>query len=95
MIRALLTYSCTFGIRAILSTIREVIGQAEEREQFRRYIADCLWAIAKNTAAGFGGSWFETRYAESRSDAKKQDNRTGDEIVADIIARAGLEVIDA
>lgn len=93
MIRALLAYSCTFGIRAILSTIREVIAQAEEHEQFRHYVADCLWAIAKNTANSFGGTWFEARYAESRRDAKKQDNRTGDEIVADIIARAGLEVI--
>lgn len=93
VIHALLSYSCTFGIRAILSTLREKIRCDIEREQFRTYLADCLWAIAKNTAMSCGGTYFETKYGEGVRQAKPQDNRTGDEIAADVIRRAGLEVI--
>lgn len=73
-------------------TIREKIRDDLEREAFRGYIADCLWAIAKNTAMGCGGSYFETKFRDGIKEAKQEDNRTGDEIVADIIARAGIEV---
>ena len=93
MIRSLLCYSCNFGVRAILVTIRDRIQDDEEREAFRGYIADCLWAIAKNTANSCGGSYFETKFRDGITNAKPADNRTGDEIVADIIKRAGIEVI--
>ena len=92
MICALLSYSCAFGVRGILCTIRDVILQKLEHERYRTYIADCLWAIAKNTANGFGGTWFEMRYT-AIGEHERDDKRTGDEIAADIIARAGLEVI--
>lgn len=74
-------------------TIREKIKDDLEREAFREYIADCLWAIAKNTAIGNSGAFFTKKYREVIEEAKPEDNRTGDEIVADIIARAGIEVI--
>lgn len=80
-------------MRAILVTIREKIRDDLEREAFRGYIADCLWAIAKNTANSCGGTFFETKFRDGIKEAKPEDNRTGDEIVADIIARAGIEVI--
>lgn len=80
-------------MRTILVTIREKIKDDLEREAFRGYIADCLWAIAKNTAMGCGGSYFETKFRDGIKEVKPEDNRTGDEIVADIIARAGIEVI--
>lgn len=91
--RSLLCYSCNFGTRAIILTIRDRIRDAEERDAFRTYVADCLWAIAKNTANSCGGSYFETKFRDGVRAAKPEDNRTGDEIVADIIARAGIEVI--
>ena len=93
VIRALLGYSCELGIRAILATVREKIKDDLEREAYRGYIADCLWAIAKNTANSCGGSYFETKFRDGIKESKPEDNRTGDEIVADIIARAGIEVI--
>lgn len=80
-------------MRTILVTIREKIRDDLEREAFRGYIADCLWAIAKNTANSCGGTFFETKFRDGIKEAKPEDNRTGDEIVADIIARAGIEVI--
>lgn len=92
MICALLSYSCAFGVRGILCTVRDVILQKLERERYRTYIADCLWAITKNTANGYGGTWFEARYT-ALGEHMREDKRTGDEIAADIIARAGLEVI--
>lgn len=91
--RSLLCYSCGFGVRSILATIREKIRDDLEREAFREYIADCLWAIAKNTANSCGGQYFETKFRDGIKEAKPEDTRTGDEIVADIIKRAGIEVI--
>ena len=91
--RSLLCYSCGFSVRSILLTIRDRIKEAIEAEAFRGYIADCLWAIAKNTANSCGGQYFETKFRDGIKEAKPEDTRTGDEIVADIIKRAGIEVV--
>ena len=45
----------------------------------------------KNTAKYAGGSYIKARYIDI-IEPKKVDTRTGDEIVADIIKRAGLVV---
>ena len=47
--------------------------------------------IGKNTANFAGGTFMQHRYADIIGGAK-QDDRTGEEIAADIIRRAGLEV---
>lgn len=48
--------------------------------------------IGKNTANFAGGTFMPKRYVDIIGDGAKQDNRTGEEIAADIIRRAGLEV---
>ena len=45
----------------------------------------------ENTAKFAGGNYINARYIDV-IEPKKVDNRTGDEIVADIIKRAGLVV---
>ena len=54
---------------------------------YRVYVTDCLKLIAENT----GNISLKLRYYDIIQ-PKKADNRTGDEIVADIIKRAGLVV---
>ena len=48
--------------------------------------------ITKNTAMIAGGSYMTNKLSDIL-DPKPVDNRTGDEIAADIIKRAGLEVV--
>ena len=59
---------------------------------YQIYMTDALRMIAENTAKLSGGSYMTKRYAEVLV-KEKPDNRTGDEIAADIIKKAGLVVI--
>ena len=54
---------------------------------YRVYVTDCLKLIAENTV----NISLKLRYYDIIQ-PKKEDTRTGDEIVADIIKRAGLVV---
>ena len=54
---------------------------------YRVYVTDCLKLIAENT----GNISLKLRYYDIIH-PKKADTRTGDEIVEDIIKRAGLVV---
>ncbi len=92
VIRALFSYSCKMSIRAILATIHEKIKQQAENEAFKTYVAECLKIITENTAKMSGGSYISASFADIL-DPKPVDNRTGEEIVADVIKKAGLEVI--
>lgn len=58
---------------------------------YRIYVSDALMLIGKNTANFAGGDFMQRRYVDIIGSAK-QDTRTGEEIAADIIRRAGLEV---
>ena len=60
---------------------------------YRFYIADGLRILTENTARISGGSYLTLRYAEIINPSL-QDNRTGAEIAADVIKRAGIEVIE-
>ena len=59
---------------------------------YRIYIADCLRIISENTAKIGGGSYLTAKLADIIN-PKPVDNRTGEEIAADIIKQAGIEVI--
>lgn len=60
----------------------------QEREDliYRAYTTDALRTIAQN-----GGSYPSKRFAELL-DYEPKDQRSGDEIVADVVARCGLVV---
>ena len=62
-------------------------NQQAKDTAYRVYVTDCLKLIAENT----GNISLKLRYYDIIQ-PKKADNRTGDEIVADIIKRAGLVV---
>ena len=62
-------------------------NQQAKDTAYRVYVTDCLKLIAENT----GNISLKLRYYDIIQ-PKKADTRTGDEIVEDIIKRAGLVV---
>lgn len=67
------------------------VNQQAKDTAYRVYVTDCLKLIAENTANISYGQYMKSRYYDIISPAKV-DTRTGDEIVEDIIKRAGLVV---
>ena len=67
------------------------VNQQAKDTAYRVYITDCLKLIAENTANISRGQYMKSRYYDVIRPAKV-DTRTGDEIVEDIIKRAGLVV---
>ena len=59
---------------------------------YRIYVTDCLRMATENTAKMSQGSYNAERFYDIIN-PKPVDNRTGEEIAADIIKRAGIEVI--
>ena len=59
---------------------------------YRIYVSDCLRIISENTAKIGGGSYITAKFSDIIN-PKLVDNRAGEEIAADIIKRAGIEVI--
>ncbi len=55
-------------------------------QAYRFYIADELYYHARNQT--------HTDHIRDLLYPKKQDNRTAEEIVADIVSRAGLEIVN-
>lgn len=70
------------------------MARAKERaktEAYRIYVTDALRIVAENTARYVGGNYIKARYADI-IEPKKQDNRTCEEITADVVARCGLTI---
>ena len=67
------------------------VNQQAKDTAYQVYVTDCLKLIAENTANISRGQYMKSRYYDIIRPAKV-DTRTGDEIVEDIIKRAGLVV---
>lgn len=67
------------------------VNERAKTEAYRIYVTDALRVVAENTAKFVGGCSIERRYIDVVK-PKKQDNRTCEEITADIVARCGLVV---
>ena len=66
--------------------------QSQQRDlAYRIYVAECLRIISENTAKMGGGPYITAKF-EDIINPKPVDNRAGEEIAADIINRAGIEV---
>ena len=64
----------------------------QEDKAVKIYYAECLRVITENTAKMGGGSYITAKLADIIN-PKLVDDRTGEEIAADIINRSGIEVI--
>lgn len=71
----------------------EALKQASKEEAYRWYMAECLLMATENTAKFVGGRYMTLSFDELLH-PKPVDNRTGDEIVADIIRGAGLTIVE-
>lgn len=67
------------------------VNERAKTEAYRIYVTDALRIVAGNTARYAGGDCIKARYIDV-VEPKKQDNRTCEEITADIVARCGLVV---
>ena len=59
---------------------------------YRIYVTDCLRMMTENTARFAKGNYITKRYADFLKNPVR-NNRTGEEIAADVIKKAGLVVI--
>ena len=64
----------------------------QEEKAVKIYYAECLRIITENTAKIGGGSYITVKLDDILN-PKQVENRTGEEIAADIIKRAGIEVV--
>ena len=75
--------------------MRHVLAQyrrEQEDKAYRIYVTDALRLISENTASSVGGKYITARFADVIAPPKEEDNRTCEEITAEIIARCGLVV---
>lgn len=66
--------------------------ERQREDLYREYITDCLQNISENTAKQSGGAYVSARFADLLK-PKPVDNRTAEQVVADVARAAGLEVI--
>ena len=67
------------------------LNERAKNEAYRIYVTDALRIVAENTARYTGGNCIKARYIDV-VEPKRQDDRTCEEITADIVARCGLVV---
>lgn len=80
------------GAVSIISVLPDIIMEQYEAERYRAYLYECIRIIGENTAGLVKeGKYLPTTYDEVIH-PKPQDNRTAEEIVADVVKKAGLEV---
>lgn len=70
---------------AILASLPYVIKRLDEDRLYRYYVTDSLYYMRRNNMLS------NRFYDIVNKRTQEQDNRTGDEIAADIINRMGLE----
>lgn len=80
-----------FGWGYVKDSCISLFKQEQEKMAIDTYNAECLRIIAENTARLSRGSYLKVTLSDILN-PKPEDNRTGEEIVDDIIKKAGLEV---
>lgn len=79
------------SVGGLIRLLPILIKRQQEESAFRIYAAECMRTITENTAKFAGGSYMQAKYADIVN-PKPQDNRTCEEITADIVRRCGLVV---
>lgn len=70
----------------------KILDDAEELI-YKRYITDGLRDITESVSQAFGGNYLSVSFFDLIDNNKKQTTRTGEEIAADVIKKAGLVVM--
>ncbi len=75
--------------------MRYVMARYKEQRRemaYRIYVTECLRTMTENTARFAGGNYITARLADTVSKPHIDDSKTGEEIVAEVIKKAGLVV---
>ena len=81
-----------FGWGYVKDFCISLFQKEQEDKAVKIYYAECLRIITENTAKMGGGSYITAKLSDIIN-PKPVEKRTGEEIAADIIKRAGIEVI--
>lgn len=69
-------------------------NEREYTKVYQEYVCENLRIIGENTSKLGGGSYLTLKFHDLVDPKKpEQDERTGDEIVADVIEKCGLKVV--
>lgn len=79
-------------VGALITMLFAKLQKDSEWEILGNYIANGLKMLTENTAKIVGGSYLAISYTDIIH-PKPKDERTGDEIVADVIRGAGLKIV--
>ena len=79
-------------VGALIPMLFAKLQKDSELEMFGHYIANGLKMLTENTAKIVGGSYLAVSYTDIIH-PKQKDERTGEEIVADVIRGAGLKIV--
>ena len=79
-------------VGALIPMLFAKLQKDSELEMFGHYIANGLKMLTENTAKIVGGSYLAVSYTDIIH-PKPKDERTGEEIVADVIRGAGLKIV--
>lgn len=82
------------GVRAYLSALPALLEQKTKEYVYQMYVTDTLKLIAENTSNIVRGSSPVDRYVDMIK-RRPADNRTGEQVAADVIKKAGLKVVNA
>lgn len=64
-----------------------------EQQLYREYVTDGLRCLSESVANYYGGTYLQKRYADIIHGFKEEeDERSADEIVLEVIEKAGLSV---
>ena len=81
------------SVGGLIRLLPILVKRQQEESAFRIYTAECLRTMTENTAKFAGGSFVQAKYSDL-IDPKPQDNRTCEEITAEVVKRCGLVVKD-
>ena len=76
--------------------MRYVVSKYKEQQKemaYRIYVTECFRIMTENTAKQSGGSYIDKPFTDFIGNNKPEDERTAEEIIADVAKRAGLEVV--
>ena len=78
-------------VKTVLSVLPYTIESHEKDIVYRVYVTDALEIIAYNLAKVYGGKTMSRRFLDIIK-PKQEDNRTAEEIIKEVITRAGLKI---
>lgn len=80
------------GVRGYLAALPALIKERRINDEWRAYASECLRIITENTAKYVGGTYMTAKWSDI-VDTKPKDARSGAEIAADVIKKAGLTLV--